>query len=98
MIYIIATLTIKPGTRDAVIAAAKPCIEATRQEPGCVRYDLNADVTNENQLVFVEQWKTREDVDLHLKTPHVAAWREAGGQYFLDRKIEVINPQNVEVL
>ena len=98
MIYLIATLTLKPGSRETVIEAAKPCIEATRKEPGCIRYDLNADVLLEDQLVFVEQWKTREDLDLHFQQPHMAVWREAGGPYIVERTIEVVHPEQVEQL
>lgn len=96
MIYVIATLTIKPGSRDAVIEAAKPNIESTRQEPGCLRYDLNLDATNPNQLVFVEQWKSREDLSLHVKRPHMLAWREAGKPFIEERKVDIIYPEKVE--
>lgn len=98
MIYLIATLTIEPGKRDTVIEAAKPCIEATRQEPGCLHYDLNASITDENQLVFVEQWKSRDDLTLHFDRPHMAVWRDAGAAYIAERTIEVIYPDNVETL
>lgn len=98
MIYLIATLTIKPGTRETVIEAAKPCIEATRKEPGCIRYDLNADVTNPDQLVFVEQWEARSDLDSHFEQPHMAVWREGLTPHLVDRKIEVIHPESVENL
>ena len=36
MIYVVATLTIKPETRAEFIAAATACIEGTRKEPGNV--------------------------------------------------------------
>jgi len=98
MIYLVATLTVKPGTREKVIEAAKPCIEATRQESGCIRYDLNADVTNPDQLAFIEQWEARSDLDSHFEQPHMATWREASSPYLVDRKIEVIHPKDVENL
>lgn len=98
MIYVIATLTIKPGSRDAVLKAAKPNIEGTRQEPGCVRYDFNLDADNPNQLVVVEKWKTREDLTLHMTRPHMLTWREAGGPYITDRSVEIIHPEKVEKL
>jgi len=98
MIYLIATLTIKPGTLNLVVEAAKPCIAATRQEPGCIRYDLNADVTNPEQLVFVEQWKTRKDIDLHFEQPHMAVWRTGLAPHLVDRNIELIYPDNIEKL
>ncbi len=98
MIYLIATLKLKPGSRDTVIEAAKPCIHATRQEPGCIRYDLNLNITDEEEMVFVEQWDTREALSRHFETPHIAAWRAAGGPHILSRTIEVIYPERIEAL
>ncbi len=98
MLYLIATLTIKPGTLNHVVAAAKPCLAATREEPGCVSYDLHVDVTDDTKLVFVERWKDRAALDAHFKTPHLEAWRQAGGPYMVGRKIEIIEDGKVEVL
>lgn len=98
MIYINATLTVKPGARDTLLAAARPCILATRQESGCIRYDLTGDVLDENRLVFVEQWKTRADIDLHFEQPHMKTWREASLPHIVSRQIEIITPEHVEVL
>lgn len=98
MIYLIATLTIKPGSMDAIYEAVMPCIEATREEAGCISYDLHRSISNENKLVFVEKWKDRAALDAHFKAPHLIAWRDAGGQYFVDRKIEIIEPAKIEEL
>ena len=46
MIYIVATLTIKPETRAEFIAAATACIKETRKEPGNIAYDLHESVTD----------------------------------------------------
>ena len=72
MIYVIATLKIRPGTRDAVAAAAQSAIEGTRKEEGCLLYDLHASVTDPERMVFVEQWTDREALAKHLKAPHLA--------------------------
>lgn len=96
MIHLIATLTIKPGSLDAIREAVMPCIEATRREDGCVSYDLHQSLTDENTLVFVERWETRAHLEAHFDTPHLIAWREAGSPYFIDRKIEIIEGGDVE--
>ncbi|NKB50818.1 MAG: antibiotic biosynthesis monooxygenase [Rhizobiaceae bacterium] len=90
MIYLVATLTIKPGSLPNFIDAAKTCIEATRREAGCISYDLHQSQTDENTLVFVERWENQESLDGHFNAPHFAVWREAGGPYFTSRKIEII--------
>lgn len=98
MIFLIATLTIKPGSLPAIREAVMPCIEATRKEEGCVSYDLHESITDPNTLVFVERWESREALTAHFSAPHLIAWRDAGGEYFTGRKIEIIHPDHVETL
>lgn len=96
MIYVIATMTIKPGTRETVLAAAKPCIDATRKETGCLFYDLNSSATDPNLLTFVERWETREHLATHAKTEHIKAWRAASGEHVVSRVVEIITPASVD--
>ena len=51
MIYVVATLTIKPETRAEFIAAATACIKETRKEPGNIAYDLHESVTDRKRVV-----------------------------------------------
>lgn len=98
MIYVIATLQLKPGSLDALRDAAMRCIEATREEPGCVFYDMNASASNSERVVFVERWKSREDLDKHFSTPHMKAWREASAPHITSRTVEIIHPEKIETL
>jgi len=98
MIYLIATLKIKPGSLPAIKQAVMDCIHGTRNEPGCISYDLHHSVTDENTLVFVERWKDRAALDNHFTEPHFLAWREAGSPFFESRTIEVITPEKVDEL
>jgi len=98
MIIVIATLTIAPGAQAAIRQAVAPCIAATWAEAGCISYDLHESVSAPETLVFVERWESREALTAHLDTPHLHAWRKAGGPYILARKIEIIHPERVEVL
>ncbi len=98
MLYVIATLIVKPGTRDATIAAAQPCVEATRKEPGCLRYDFNADAYDDTRLVFVEQWESREALSKHFEQPHLDEWREAREPYVIDARVEIVHAAEVETV
>lgn len=97
MIYLIATLHIKPGSLPTIMEAVAPCIEATRKETGCISYDLVQSLTDENTLMFVERWTDKEALNAHFHEPHLIAWREAGEPLFVSRKIEIIESANVEV-
>ena len=96
MIYVVATLRLKPGAREHLIEPARACIALTRAEKGCISYDLLDSVADADTMVFVERWETREDLSAHSKQPHLAAWREASGPHLVSRTIEVIHPDRIE--
>lgn len=95
MIYLLATLQVKPDSMEAIMKAVAPCIDATRLEAGNISYDLFQSTTEENTLVFVERWKDQAAIDNHFKQPHLLAWIDAGAEYILDRKIEIITPEKI---
>lgn len=43
----------------------------TRAEAGCVNDDFHVDVEDPNAFVFYENWRSRDDLDAHLKAPHL---------------------------
>ncbi len=96
MIIVIARLVIKPGSIPHLRGPAKLCIEETRKEEGCIAYDLFESATEPDILVFVERWETREALSRHARTPHIAAWREAGKPYVIERRIEIVTPGSIE--
>ena len=71
LIYVVATLTIKPETRAEFIAAATACINETRKEPGNIAYDLHESVTDHSKMVFVEQWENAEALVPHRGAEHM---------------------------
>lgn len=71
MIYVVATLTVKPETRAEFIAAATACIKETRKEAGNIAYDLHESVTDPTKMVFVEQWENAEALVPHRGQEHM---------------------------
>ena len=55
-------------------------IEPTRKEVGCISYNLYQDSTNPGRFTFIENWKSKEHLDVHLKTPHLVAAGAAFGK------------------
>jgi quinol monooxygenase YgiN len=98
MVYVIATLTIRPGTLEALANVAEPLIIGTRAEAGCLRYDLNASITDPETVVFVEEWQSREHWQAHGMTSHFLAWREASKAYVISARVEVVHPESVEIV
>ena len=98
VIYVVATLTIKPETRADFIAAATACIKETRKEPGNIAYDLHESVTDHSKMVFVEQWENAEALVPHRGMEHMKTFgRVAVKCMSAPPKIEVITPEKVDV-
>jgi quinol monooxygenase YgiN len=98
VIYVVATLTIKPETRAELIAAAKTVIGITRKEKGCILYDLHESTTDPARFVFVEQWETMEDLMAHGGNEHMKPWRKVVKECMsAPTRIEIITPEKVDV-
>lgn len=98
MIYVIATIAIKPEKREETLAAARVAIAATQQEKGCISYDLHESVTQPGTFVFVERWENRAAVDAHMNAEHFKVWRKAGAEGIASRKIEIVSDGKVETI
>jgi quinol monooxygenase YgiN len=61
---IVATVTPKPGRRDAVRAALLAAVPAVHEEPGCERYAVQED---QQGLVVIERWASEEAMAAHGK-------------------------------
>jgi quinol monooxygenase YgiN len=57
--------------RDALLAVCAP----TRAEKGCINYDLHVSPDDPGLLVFHENWKLKADLDAHLASSHIDAFR-----------------------
>jgi quinol monooxygenase YgiN len=98
VIYVVATLTVKPEARAELIAGAKACIAETRKEPGNIAYDMHESVSDPTRMVFVEQWENAEALEPHRKAEHFKAFgRIAAKCLSAPPRIEVITPAKVDV-
>ena len=98
MIYVVATITIKPEKREETLAAARINIAATQKEKGCIAYDMHESVTTPGTYVVVERWETRADLTAHSQAEHFKVWRKAGAEGITSRKIEIITGGTVETM
>jgi quinol monooxygenase YgiN len=68
---VVAILEAKPGSETEVEAALQALVPPTRSEPGCISYDLYVSKSTPGTFVTIERWRTQEDLDGHLETPHI---------------------------
>ena len=98
MIYVVATLIVKPETRAELIAGAAACIAETRKEAGNIAYDMHESVTDPTRMVFVEQWESAEALVPHRAAEHMKTFGRVAVKCFAaPPKIEIITPADVVV-
>jgi autoinducer 2-degrading protein len=51
----------------------------SRQEPGCVRFDILQQQDDPTRFEFVEIYKDASDLEYHKSTDHYARWSEGVG-------------------
>jgi quinol monooxygenase YgiN len=72
-IHVIARLTARPETVTAMQTLLLNLIEPTRQEPGCLRYELLHNTADLTDFTFVEEWASEAALDAHSASPHLQA-------------------------
>ena len=98
MIHVVVTFRIRPGALEPFVEAAYILIDAARQEPGCLYYDLHASLTDPDRMLCYEQWTDRAAFDRHFTAPHRATFAGATRDFVLSSKVEIIHPERVETL
>ena len=55
-----------PDKVDEVLQILRSIVESTRVQAGCVFCSVYQDIETENQIFFVQKWKSDEDLQRHL--------------------------------
>ena len=81
-VVIVAEMALVEGRESEALEVLEELCKATHREDGCLLYAVHR-VTGEDRAVFLlERWRSREDLDRHLATPHVAAKKAREGELF----------------
>lgn len=75
-VTVVVVARAKPGMGDEAEAAFRTVVEATHREEGCLLFALHRVASDPERFALVERWRSREDLDAHLQTPHLLAFRE----------------------
>lgn len=70
---------VKAGKEKDFEAAFRPCLKATRKEPGCVAYHLNRDPDNPQTYIMYEQFRSVAALEAHMKEKHTETLLAAVG-------------------
>jgi quinol monooxygenase YgiN len=71
ILTVVAWVRAASGSEDAVREALLSIVPPTREEEGCIEYNLHAVNDDPGLFYFVEQWRSGEDLDIHLASAHV---------------------------
>ena len=72
-----------PNKRQAFIEKLKSSgvLDAIRAEDGCIRYDYYLSEKDENELLLIEQWESKDHQQIHLTQPHMDTLRSFKEDY-----------------
>lgn len=84
MINVIASIHIKEGRLSEFVEIFKSNIPNVLEEKGCMEYVPTIDVPtglppqelNNNVVTIIEKWHSLQDLQAHLSTPHMLAYKE----------------------
>jgi quinol monooxygenase YgiN len=84
MINVIASIHIKEGRLSEFVEIFKSNIPNVLEEKGCIEYVPTIDVPsglpsqelNNHVVTIIEKWGSLEDLQAHLSTPHMLAYKE----------------------
>lgn len=61
-------MIVRPERRSDLLETIRGMLEPVRVERGCLSYRLYEDVEDRNTFVLVEEWKTQQDLENHIRT------------------------------
>lgn len=101
MIYVIATIQVKPGQRDTFLGHFRALVPEVLREDGCLEYGPTIDVpTNigsqpdarDDVIVILEKWESVEHLEAHLIAPHMLTYRQQVKDLVETTGLQVLQP------
>ena len=72
-VTLIALFQAKPGQEIELRNALMRLVAPTRQEAGCLNYDLHVSPEDPAKFLFHENWTSKALLDAHLQSAHIKA-------------------------
>ena len=70
MIVLLAKSRVLEGKEQEFISIAEKLVKATREEAGCIYYDLVQDASDSRTFYFVEKYQDEAAVEFHKASVH----------------------------
>lgn len=75
-IIISAFLVAKPDKEQAVREVLEEVLTHSRQEEGCIQYDVHQSLENTHQFLIYEIWVNEDEIHKHIDTEHYQNYRK----------------------
>ncbi len=84
MFSIFVTINVQPERVDDFKKASLGDAQgATRDEPGCFRFDMHQSAEVESRFHLHEVYRDEDAFKAHLETPHFKIWKETVSPWFV---------------
>ncbi len=74
MLTNVAFFTARPGQSEVLGQRLLALVGPTRQEPGCLRYEIYRANDSVDRWFVYEDWRSPDDFAGHMQAPYVAAF------------------------
>ena len=74
MLIVVGEIVVEEGAIDRVRGALQTMEKESRKEPGCLTYAFAVDINAPTVVRIIERWESMAALQLHFKTPHMAAF------------------------
>ncbi len=98
-VYVVATIMVKSGKRDAFVKIFKDNVPNVLAEEGCIFYDPLVDIDSgigaqgslrSDVMVVAEKWASLEHLKVHLDAPHMADYREKVKDLVISTELQIL--------
>jgi len=69
-VIVVAHVYCRADQVENILSVLRQLTEATRTEPGCIKYELHQDLSDETHFTFIEEWTNEEALQLHFQMEH----------------------------
>ncbi len=101
MIYVVATMQLKPDSRDRMLHEIETVAALVRREDGCLEYSATVDIesglgrqiaTRPDAVTFIERWRDLSALQAHSTAPHMHAFRQRIADTVVSTALQVLSP------
>lgn len=105
MIYAMATIDLREGTRAAFLEEFRKVVPLVQAEDGCLEYGAAVDLPTSipvqipvrpDTVVIVEKWRDQAALEAHAVAPHMTPYRESIKDFVVQISAQILVPAGAD--